>query len=317
VIIAEVAAEADPGVVRDPIDRAAAHAFDSGSIVIAAAGNDNGPVTGPAREATVIGVGGRYPQNWLADTPTKPFQRFGSVDGRFKPEILGPTRTETAATCGDHAFTPFSRTSGATPYVGGAAAMINDWLAQTFKISDAGQTCAYLILSGSLQGPFANPEWGGAGLLGLPPLSSLNWVGKSEQMGVPREYELIPDAGVATDVTSIDAALWWPESMRDDGTRPHRRVKLELLDADGNVCGTSDDASNVFQRLSVPASSLGPVSVRRLVWHWVDIDFLWFRIRLRIPAALTSYRRIRITGPTATELAGETQTVYWAVAGRK
>jgi hypothetical protein len=317
VIVAEVAAEDDANYVRDPIDRAAAHAFDAGTAVIAAAGNDpdGDPVTGPAREATVIGVGARFLDKWVEETDERPFQRFGTVDGRFKPEILAPSGSEAPSHCSDHGFTFYDNTSGATPYVGGAASVLNEWLAANANSTDPGHTYAQLIVSGSLTGAFSNAK-SGVGLFKVAPFSSLRWVGKAELESGDTVCIDLPDA--TNDLTWVDAALWWPEREKSVNVRPHRQVKLELLDASGNCVVISNDAANVFQRLSVERSKLGALSRVTLHWRWIRCCFFWglFCISFPIPVIESQPWSLRITELTAMD-PGEVQTVYWTAVGRR
>jgi hypothetical protein len=315
VLIAEIAVTGDD---RDPIDRSAAHAFETGTAVIAAAGNtpDGDPVATPAREATVIGVGARYLDPWVADTDTRPFQRFGSVNGRLKPDILAPTETEAPSRCSDHSFTFFGFTSGATPYVGGTASILNEWLFQKAGVTDPGNTYAQIIVSGSLTGPFTNAKCG-VGLLGVAPPSSTRWVGKTE-LGSNGSVTIdLP--GATNDLVSIDAALWWPEQERTNGTRPHRQVMLELLNAAGNPVATSNDPNNVFQRVSVARSSLGPLTsniIVRIKWMRVCLPWGWGCFSFPIPVFDKRPWTIRITEQTSMP-DDEVQTVYWTSIGRR
>jgi hypothetical protein len=316
VIVAEVAANADADDDRDPIDRAAAHAFETNRAIIAAAGNSpmGSPVAGPAREATVIAVGARYSYDWVEDPASMPTQRYSTVGGRSKPELLAPTKTEAPARCFSQAFQFFSYTSGATPYVGGTASILNEWIAKTVGLFDAGHTYAQLILSGSRVADFSNPKWG-VGLLNVPPpTTTTTWLDKEELGSGGIAYIDLP--GATDDLRQVDAALWWPESQRPDGSRPHHHVQLELLDVHDNVVEVSKDPSNVFQRLSVPRSRLGPVSEWRLHWRTFSWCFFGWCWSFHLPWIDARGWRIRITELTTMDT-GEVQTVYWTVAGRR
>ena len=148
------------------IELAAHNATRAGAVVVAAAGNnglDSGyfPNVGtPAHARQTFAAGAYYVQNDLIYQSTS----WGrSTDGRTKPDVMGPTGCWTA-------LGPYSATSGATPFVAGAAALLRDWLvwASGGVDIDPGQVCAQLILSGNINGPFDSLNREGAGRIALP-----------------------------------------------------------------------------------------------------------------------------------------------------
>jgi len=308
VIVAEVAAEeSDQG----PVARAAARAFDANRVIIAAAGNGPGgtQATSPAIEATAFAVGARDYDSWLESTPSMPEQRYGRVDGRMKPDLLGPSNTETASRCTKYAFYEYGYTSGATPYVGAAALQLHNWLQTTFSVTDPGHTYAQLVLSGSTIGPFTN-ETAGAGLMTLNDPSLSHWIGKVELTSGGMKPVSIP-IGSTTDKDLV-AAIWWPEPLPSTGPRPHHAMTLRLVDPGGTTT-ESNDATGVFQRVVAPLAGTTPCSVTirwRLRWY----HFWFFWIFYLEPVFTVHCWTLEIeAGPMP---AGVVQTVYYAVVRR-
>lgn len=323
VILAMVAVDADPDDDRDPIARAAARAFEKDKVVIAPAGNGprGDPVQVPASEATVFAVGGRYLYDWH-EAAQGPPQRYGMVHGRTKPEILAPTKTEAPARCFNQAMTLYTATSGAAPYIGGTASILNSWIASTAQRFDPGHTYAQLILSGSLTKlfPSANANEG-VGLLHVPSMTTTTtWLDKVYLAA--GETAFIPLPGATDDIKTVVGALWWPEKQRVNLSRPHHQVKLELLDAHDNPIETSNDPNSVFQRVSAERSRLGDLTAWVLLWRGFDwclrpipsIGFRGWCFHLRFPLFVKRGWRLKITETSAMD-PGEVQTVYWTAAG--
>lgn len=245
VIVAEMQGS---GGSRDAISLAADNAFDAGSVIIAANGN-NGPgastVNVPAIAHKVIGVGNFdvATGNQVASQSRGPAE-----DNRFKPDIQAPTNTETASNASDTARRVFTGTSGATPYAAGAAALLRNWLRRSTGSIDPGQVYAQLILSGQHPYPFDNTS--GAGRLVLPTNGRAWWgkvrVGDQQNIDIPISIE----RGART----LDAALWWPEGgIRIFGFELdwHSDVDLFLIDPGGTTRARSIDIPSVFERASV------------------------------------------------------------------
>lgn len=236
VIVAEMQAKG-PDVCA--ISRAADHAFDTGSLVVAANGN-LGSVRSPANAHRVIGVG-CYDAVTLGPAM---YQSNGPApDNRVKPDVQAPTNTTTASISSASSLREFGGTSGATPYVAGAAALLRTWMLGSDSSIDPGHIYARLILCGQQPFPFDNVV--GAGRL-LLPREGHSWWGKAV---VPASSHSsvhvinIPLSEVPGNGT-LDAALWWPELA----SSPHSTVHLRLLDPAGGEAHSSTCAPSVFQR---------------------------------------------------------------------
>lgn len=290
VIVAELQNE---GPSYAAIGDMADNAFDSGRRVIAAVGNDPGSATGatpagvPADARKAIGVGAVV----VGGTTTIAGQRWAETDDhRFKPELQGPTNTETASSQSPSRYGYHTGTSGSTPYVAGAASLLANWL-HNAGTNDPGATYAQLILAGTKTGPFAKSKVG-AGPVQLP-TSGTAAFGKValDPCGCEVDVPILVESGV----TEMDAALWWPERAQVSSNGmlvdTHNDVDAAILDPNGNAMGTpSDGAPGVFERTSYPPP--GSVSGGIL---------------------MTGTWKLKIRSKT---LRDPPQKVYWAVALR-
>lgn len=235
---------------------AAESAYEGGAVVVAANGNTPGArtVRSPASAHRVIGVGayevtstGMY--NGQSRGPT--------VDERVKPDVQGPTGTRSASSGSDTATAVFPATSGATPYIGGAAALLRDWnVGQPGGPTDPGQVYAQLILFGSLVSPFAPQS--GAGHLHLL-LDGTSWVGKvAVGNGEVVPIDIPVPAGMRKRLT---AAIWWPETWQ--GGDVHNAVTLVVADPTGVASAEATTPKSVFERCFVERTpSMGTWQVR-------------------------------------------------------
>jgi serine protease AprX len=243
VIVAEMQGS---GNESSSISLAADGAFNAGSVVVAANGN-NGPgastVNTPAVAHRVIGVGAIDTQT---GTQYAGQSRGPAADGRIKPDIQTPNNSETASTgctfgipCAPMSNTAdrvFGGTSGAVPYGGAAAALARKWMLR-FGSVDPGHVYARLILSGENQYPFDNTK--GAGLIHLP-VNGYSWWGK---VSVGNGDVIDIPLSIAAGKHDLDGALWWPES----GSL-HNDIDVKLVSPSGVVVASSISVASVFER---------------------------------------------------------------------
>jgi serine protease AprX len=242
VIVAEMQGGGDE---LSTISQAADNAFDGGSVIIAANGN-NGPafqtVNAPANAHKVIGVGAVDVINLT--TPDYQSRGGAQLDGRYKPDIQAPTNTETASNASDTALRSFGGTSGATPYAGGAAALARNFLLSIRSPIDPGQVYAHLILSGQ-RVAFDNTN--GCGLLRLP-TNGLVFFGKvSVTNGATIDIPLNMGGGFNV----LDAALWWPET-----STVHNDIDLIIATPSGANHSYSTSTVSVFEKVRVTGAPL-------------------------------------------------------------
>lgn len=245
VIVAEMqSTESDNGTIATSAD----NAFNAGCVVIAANGN-YGPgastVASPAIAHKVIGVGG-VDAYTLAQYDGQ--SRGPAPDGRTKPDIQAPTNTFAASNTSDTDVHFFDGTSGATPYGGGAAHLLDNYLRGCIEClnPEPGQVYAHLILSGQQPYPFNNTV--GAGRLHLPDQRGQIWWGK---VSVSNGQTIDVPLGINTSVRNIlDGALWWPETQ----SQTHNNINLSLVSPSGVELALSTDSLSVFQRARVSQS---------------------------------------------------------------
>lgn len=225
---------------------AADNAFDAGSAVIAAAGNYGASgansIASPGEAHKAIAVG-------AVDYSTLTQQTYQSLgpetDGRIKPDIQGPTNTETASNTGYSSVLSFGGTSGSTPYAGASAALLSSWLSP-YGVAP-GHIYAQLIHWGR---NFTNPttnNTAGAGLLALQP-GPEQWLGYGVvTVGNGQTVEIPQWAWSPTQ--DLRAAIWWPES-----TTLHNNIDLRLVDPSGTIVATSSSVNSVFEKVEYPGS---------------------------------------------------------------
>lgn len=245
VIVAEMQGS---GNESSAIALAADAAFDAGSAVIAANGN-NGPnantVNVPANAHKVIGVGGFDTQtgNQYANQSRGP-----AGDNRFKPDIQTPNNSETASTgcafgvpctpLSDSANRVFGGTSGAVPYGGAAAALARNWMRRVGQV-DPGHIYARLIVAGQTPYPFDNIS--GAGRIRLP-VNGFSWWGKVS-VGHHETIEIPLNVGLSS-ANNLDGAIWWPETAAT-----HNDIDLRIVSPTGVVMDSSISIPSVFERV--------------------------------------------------------------------
>ncbi len=235
------------GSESSAISVAADAAFDAGSAVIAANGN-NGPgvgtVNSPANAHKVLGIGAFDTESGSQYSGQS---RGPTADGRFKPDIQVPNQSETASTgCGfgvicaplsNTANRVFGGTSGAVPFGGATAALARNWM-RLFGQIDPGHVYARMILSGQDPYPFDNTV--GAGRVKLP-INGFSWWGKVS-VGHHEVIEIPLNIAQVT-ANNLDGALWWPEALSG-----HNDVDVSLVSPSGAVMGSSVSVNSVFER---------------------------------------------------------------------
>jgi hypothetical protein len=250
VILAELA-ETTPDVVD--LAAAAEAAYDAGVVVIAPDGNDLtlGPAS-PANARRVLAVGAYDADtgDWWDE------QAWGqTTDGRVKPDLIAPSNSETAANAQGNLHN-FGGTSGAAPYVAGAAYLVRNWMALNSEDPvDPGQVYAMLILSGDEVGPFGTGTKTGAGRVRLPG-SGTCWWGKVWVSSAVRYVDVPID--VPSGTVRVEAALWWPEStavVAGATVDTHNDVNLELWSPSRSLSGSSRSVDGVFERARVDAAA--------------------------------------------------------------
>lgn len=257
VIVANMQAQEDES---GAIATAADNAYDTGAIIIASNGNcavtdtceiiDGPPsentVRSPAIAHKVIGVGAYDVET--GNTPD--YQGRGpATDGRVKPDVQAPTNTETASNKTKRALHIFTGTSGATPYVGAAAALVHDWLLGPEFGGDPfdnGQVYAWLINSGQTPSPFNHTEGAGHLKLFLGGSASIGKVSVSDGETINIPFPTEPGE------LRIDAAIWWPEST----LQQHNNIDIRIFDPSNTEVASSTSIQSIFERARVDGSPL-------------------------------------------------------------
>jgi len=233
------------------------NAFDAGVAIIAANGNDNAYVTTtPASERLAIGVGAYDVMNGEV---VRIFSAGRTADLRNKPDLIGPTFTETAAYDRTNATVKIGiagGTSGSTPYAAGAASLLSDWLRiGSPQTRDPGQVYSLMMLSGDKTGPFRDTCRAGVGPVKLPTTGEAVWGKTWVSWNAPTvEIPITVTSTASNPVKRIEAAIWWPEKTEMQGATPvdtHSDVDLSLH-APGVLSprvAKSDGTFGVFERL--------------------------------------------------------------------
>jgi len=254
--------------------QAADNAFKAGRPVIAPMGNVdqlyNLTVASPAIAHRVIAVGG-FDVTDLGRRPIQ-VQRLGHApDGRIKPDLLAPTNSVAATNEVNPSHEVYGGTSGAAPYVAGAAALLWNRLRGTSPNIDPGLVYAFLILSGQtpyddsleMVGGFARDT--GAGPIRLPRDGRL-WSGVADlKPSPPSARTAVIDLILPTGTKVLDAALWWPEYHYV----PHNNIDAFLLDGSTERAASTSEAS-VFERLRV--ESPAPAGAWKLRIQAINVD---------------------------------------------
>ena len=228
------------------LSHAANKAFDAGASVIAAMGDNQKIPYQPGNAHRVIGVGSIDVQ-----TGKSIIWGFGPMgDHRIKPDIMAASYTVTANGLTNVWLKTHDATSGATPYVAGAAMFFRNWLKRTSAADSSawrqrpiapGHVYSQIILSGSASSEFKNET--GTGKMVMRPLEAHSFWGKT-RLDSTNVIKTISLLAVNESVDSLRVALWWPESYGE----PHNVISVELIDADGTIQASSNVELSVFQR---------------------------------------------------------------------
>lgn len=244
VVIAELQVKEDAtGAVAAAADRA----YDAGLVVVAANGNfakSPGALRSPAIAHKAIGVGAFA----ITSGNPQPNQSVGpAADGRSKPDLQAPSFTETASNATDSALKVFDDTSGATPYAGAAAALIQNWLGQVGNFEN-GHVYAFMILfaRGLQESVGEYSHQAGAGRLKMG-TRGWAWLGK---VVVENGMTIDIPINVGPDQADFDVALWWPEIA----TQAHSDINVSVLDDVGDTLASATSPSSVFERTGVPGN---------------------------------------------------------------
>ncbi len=234
---------------RGAVAKLADLAFDSGHVVVAPVGNTGlgKRVTSPGNAHKVLGAGGVKVHD-----PTQLVGGYGPTrDGRTKPDVLGPTGTEALARgsgrCGHHI-----QTSGAAPYVAGAAALLKALAVSAFSpsqlpdIVDPGLIYPLTLVSGQTSYDACRTPREGAGRILLPSTGRLLFgeveIRQGEAIWIPLTE--------ATKGSRVDAAIWWPETIN----QLHSDLDLQLLNPTFGPEGAAGSSyGSVFERVGAMA----------------------------------------------------------------
>jgi len=238
VIVGEIqAGEGENGAIA----LAADNAYDAGAVVVAANGNygpDPETVASPGLAHKVIGIGAYHV---VSQAQYNGQSRGAAPDGRYKPDLQAPYRTETASNANDNALQVFGGTSGATPYGAAAAALMRNWL-RSFNTFDNGQVYSRLIVSGDIAWPnYDNTT--GVGHLRMP-TNSHAWWGK---VNVNQGTVINIPINVGPNRRDFKAALWWPEAQAEQ----HDDIDVHLIDPTGVERAKSYSAVSIFELAEV------------------------------------------------------------------
>lgn len=260
VIVVEVQANAEPGTAG--VSWAADQAYGAGFCILAANGNYKSVGVGvPAATRRTLGIGAF---NLPLNTAPSDMARGPTPDGRIKPDLVAPSYLETAATKGsapDDDMEPLGATSGATPFAAGAACLLRNWMVSGWPPPDPGAVYAMLLLSGRLDGPFAQDTEVGVGRIQLPRAGEARYV-KIAVTKAMRRVDLVLPIPALPRYRRLSAAIWWPETPLTAGGFPvdtHNDIDLEIIPPGtlfGGVAASSNGVGGVFERTHVDGTPL-------------------------------------------------------------
>ena len=176
--------------------------------------------------------------------------RGPTVDGRTKPDVLGPTNVYAASTASNTSLDLFSGTSAATPNAGGAAALGRRFANAVGPIVDPGQVYALFVNAGRNGTRSATNNNIGGGLIAMP-ISGQSWWGAVTAL--PRNGAVVNVTVTLSSITTetLTASIWWPESAG-----AHNDVDLYVYNPQGVLVGLSTSGDGVFEKVRIPSGSV-------------------------------------------------------------
>lgn len=260
-------------------------AYDSGAVVVAANGNTGyldeiectdwprwGSVLAPGNAHKVLGVGYYNVQDpweeasceatacdigpWSADWAR---QSLGpTADGRVKPDIRMPTRSETGCRLSDTCITTYCHTSGATPYAAGSALLLWNFLYSQGLNPSPGRIYAAIIAFGDLAFPLFGNMFG-AGMFRFGDIGQSSWNTGVRYVAQGQNSDLTFQ--IPAGACRLEAAIWWPEESASPET--HADIDLYLYDGTGAVKSQSYASLSVFERIEI-SGNLSPSGTWKL-----------------------------------------------------
>jgi hypothetical protein len=228
------------------IATAADRAFDRSAAVIAPTGNqgpDTSSVTSPGVAHKALAIGAVQVNN-IFYLKEKSGRGPTPNDGRTKPDLLGPTEYNAASSASDTAFMLYTGTSAAAPAAAGASALMRSFLKNpnSFEFYPGYLYASMLAYGQNFTSPaFDNDH--GAGLINCPTNGFITYGAVTVNPGATVNVPI----SVATPVTSIDVAIWWPESV----TQTHNDVDMFLMDPSSVMQGGSTSSAGVWEKTRV------------------------------------------------------------------
>ncbi len=268
IAVVEVADEQGP---YGSLSHTAGRLFAAGVAVIAAAGNGHSAASpgdswigSPGDHPWVISVGARDVKEI---SRTADSQSRGIVGYRTKPDLQAPTETQSAGIGddGEKHLTSYSGTSGATPYVAGAALLLRNWMrgpgtGPWAADPDPGQVYAALLAcGGNVRSEKAGslkvfPVAEGAGLVRLPTRGRGYW---GKLVLGSHGSATIPLGNLPAGVSMLRVAIWWPDplpfqfALPSVQVVPHSDFDLEVTRAGTGEVVSSSGVSGVYERVTV------------------------------------------------------------------
>lgn len=217
---------------------AADDAFDLGIATVAACGNNDAGLSGPASPGNAhkaMSIG-----DYDASTGAVNFQVPGLVDGRIKPDFQAPTSVEAASSISNVAKkASFGGTSASTAFGGGAAALLFEWYSSALGITNKPGNLYTGLLAQGNAGNMPGPT-NGTGKLKME--GGSHWWSGSVTLGSLAMDVPIP---IPASRKNLKVAIWWPEKQSD----AHNDVDLMVLDQAGVVVNTSVWSSSVWEKV--------------------------------------------------------------------